>query len=185
MLNLRLSATLFALVAFAGAAQSATFTFSGVCSDCTGNGTATLVVNNAYVPGTALATSDLVSFNYHGTDLLPAFVLSASDSFLLMSGNLPATSGPALFHLEGGALVVPAGFSGATGNPLARFTFDTDTQGNWSAFDAALNFCSLEAACDFGSNGTWNGSAVPEPSAVLLVAGGLAALGLRRWKLKA
>lgn len=185
MLNLRLPSALFALVAFAGAAQSATFTFSGLCSDCSGNGTATLVLNNTYVPGTALATSDLVSFNYHGTNLLPAFALSASDSFLLMSGNLPATSGPALFHLEGGALVVPAGSSGATGSSFARFTFDTDTQGNWSVFDSALNFCSLEAACDYGTNGNWNGSAVPEPSAVLLVAGGLAVLGLRRWKLKA
>ncbi len=163
---------LFVLLALAGASQAATFTFSGVCTDCpppsgTENVTATLVMANSYQQGQDINPGNFVSFTFDGSVNIPGgFTFTELADW---SGSIPQ-------NLPG-----PAGLSLYGSDENYFYGFVSNINGNWDIFRNSTNF-------DTGNSGLWNGgstSAVPEPSAILLVAGGLAVLGFRRWKLKA
>ena len=57
--------------------------------------------------------------------------------------------------------------------------FSSDKNGVWAAGP-------FVAPDDYGTAGLWNGEteAVPEPGAFLLVAGGIAVIGVRRWTVR-
>ncbi len=115
------------------------YTFTGTCTDCTGDGTGTLILYAGYVPGTALAADDLYSFNY-SSNLIPDLSIF-NDPTEDITGTLPIGSGPADIVISG-----------------ANGTFTTSTDGDWSAIDD-----------DSGTDGIWSSSSVtstPEPSAL-------------------
>ena len=163
------------------AASIQTFLFSGVCDpmDCTGFGTGTLVLTN-YTQGTAIGISNFVTFSYGGTNLLAPFVILQADVTSLV-GNIPnglpgpgtlvidTNNAPLVNNLTRGLVVSTVGVS----VPVLPF-FNTFPGGNWSAGESGLIF-------DFGNNGIFTQqSGVPEPSSVLLIGAGLAAIFLRR-----
>ena len=103
-----------------------TFDFSGTCSDCTGAGTGELKLGN-YNLGDAITANNFLSFVYNGTNLLPAFSITAADASGLsgsMSAPLPGaedfsvvgndgdfTSQANGFWCVGGACYADYGFS--------------------------------------------------------------------------
>jgi PEP-CTERM motif-containing protein len=122
------------------------FTFTGECTDCTGNGTATLILLGGYELGTPLAAEDLVSFNY-SSNLIPDLSIH-NDPSENISGILPAGLGPANISI-----------SGADGS----ISFTTSTDGTWSA---------LDPPADVGTNGIWStpsATSTPEPSALPVI----------------
>ncbi len=174
------------------AATISTFTFTGTCTDCSGQGKATLVLQD-YTQGNAITLLNLVSFTYLGTNLLEGFTILQGDNPII-DGIIPAgLPGPAdfsIFSTLGLSLV--GGGSGPTGEDVPGFDlvispfFNTsidnrDNDGlpfNWEAGDNGLQ-------ADFGTSGTWNAqldSGVPEPSSVILIGAGLLAIGFRRFK---
>ena len=137
------------LVTIGAASASATiavqvYTFSGECTDCTGNGSGTLILLGGYALGTPLSAEDLVSFNY-SSNLIPDLSIH-NDPTEELSGILPVGLGPANIFI-----------SGADG------TFNTSTDGTWSAFDPPA---------DVGTNGNWSAASAtstPEPSALPVI----------------
>ncbi len=150
--------TLAGMVLLAPPAQATiaieVFDFTGVCTDCTGNATATLILLAGYVPGTPLATMDLYSFNYSSN--LTSFSIH-NDQTATLSGELPATSGP--------ADVTISGMNG---------TFTSALDGTWSA--------DVPTPSDMGTSGIWTvpagGSSTPEPQSFTFVGLGLLLLGI-------
>jgi len=143
------------------------YDFTGACTDCyggAGNGTATLVLQDTYTPGNAVNLSDLISFDYHGTDLLAAYTITPANASF-MNGTLPVSSGPANFQVSG--CISSCG----NGDVIAYFTSAVD--GTWSINIGPLN-------TDFGTNGNFSTTATPEPSSVLLIGAGLAGLATLR-----
>jgi hypothetical protein len=155
----------------AGTVADITFTFSGVCDDCLGNGpngqgTATLVLTD-YIQGQEIQAGNLVSFTYDGSDVIPPFTISADD---FQYGG----------YIQG---IIPTGLPAyanfAIGSPYGP-TFESNDSGSWRVM----------VASDIGSSGLWGGSspttggAVPEPGAFLLTAGGIAAMCARRWRFR-
>jgi hypothetical protein len=130
------------------------FTFSGVCSDCTGDGTATLILQAGYDTGTPLMNMDLYSFNYQSNET--SFSIF-NDPTATLTGELPATSGP--------ADVTVSGMNG---------TFMSSLDGAWSANDPA--------PADMGTTGIWavpgGTTPTPEPRSFAVVGFGLLMLGM-------
>jgi hypothetical protein len=148
---------------------TSTYSFTGDCLDCTGQGHGTLVLQN-YTLGDQFDItnfvsftyfSDLISFTLNGTGPDPGEV---SDFF----GSLPA--------------VLPSFADVGMNSQSLQIFSSTSAGGSWCAgFDG----CNL----DFGTNGIWDQGAGPSPapeptSMALMVSGfaGLALLGLRRAK---
>src|ERR1035438_10520490 len=77
------------------------YTFVGACSDCIGNGTATLTLTGGYTLGTAITSSTFVRFVYNGTNLLGAFTILPTDAGFGVSGVMPTNlPGPAQFTVD-------------------------------------------------------------------------------------
>jgi len=132
-------------------ASPLTYDFVGTCTDCTGQGKATLVVGTYELPD-----GNVVTFTYAGTNLQAAFTLAPPD-IVHITGSLPAASGYADIRI-------------ITTNGLLDFW--TSIDGSWqlgSPNDYGTNgVWSLRAA------------GVPEPMTGALLLTGLAGLGLVR-----
>jgi hypothetical protein len=166
----RLTALIGAAILFAGLSHAAaiitTFDFTGDCGDCTGEGTGTLVLQN-YTLGDALETSNFVSFTYKSNLVDITGDSIGSDGGL--SGMLPVDlPGPAIVDI-GGLVVVP-GCEDCTEYEFESSIIDS---ASWDVGEY-----------DYGTNGIWSAvapkTAVPEPSALGMLAAGLA--GLAAWR---
>lgn len=107
---------------------------------------------------------NLVSFHYDGTNLLSAFTITQSDAGFSIGGMIPTS------------LAAWADFNISASGGMR---FSSDENGVWAAGP-------FVAPSDYGTAGLWNGEteAVPEPGAFLLVAGGIAVIGVRRWTVR-
>ncbi len=127
-----LIAVLIAVVALPGISEAtvvstssqSTWDFSGTCTDCVSDTTATgtLVLDN-YTSGDSLGTSNFDSFTYNGTNLTPAFTVTAADliSFTgtTFSGTLPVADGSGSLIIN----FIPGLIPGSTGDRYHKFVF--------------------------------------------------------------
>lgn len=157
MTPLILGMVALAVPARAGVIANQVFTFTGVCSDCSGNAKGTLTLSSGYTLGSAITSSNFISFVYNGTNLLPAFTIVPTDAGFTVSGNLSVIPG---------ANLVTANTAGPT--------FFSDTSGFWCA--GVGNACLL----DFGRQSTYSQSAAatPEPASLSLLGLGIVATAL-------
>jgi len=134
-----------ALLGILGAVQTGsavvsttTYYFTGRCSDSTGNGQGTLVLQN-YTLGSTLTNANLVTWNYT-SNLLTYSVTPGANPTFSIGGSLPAT-------LPGTSLntVVIANQSSAGASFIG---FIAQTSGTWCA--------GLNCEDDSGTNGTWS-----------------------------
>ena len=158
-----------ALVGFLGAVQigsaisttTATYYFTGTCSDCTGTGQGTLVLQN-YTLGSSLTNANFVSWSYT-SNLLTYSVTPASNPSFSIYGTMPAT----LPGASPNAVVI-------ANQPNAGPTFMdfvAESNGSWCAGHTCAD--------DNGTNGTWS-AATPAPTTSVPALGmpALASLGL-------
>jgi PEP-CTERM motif len=154
-----IAAGLALISAAAPASAAVIYNFSGTCDfGCTGTATATLILDDTYTPGTAIAgISQLISFTYYGTGVVPVFTINPTPSF--MGGELPVASG---------APTDPFIISDGLTNQFA-----VGTSGDWIWLG--------NEGGDSVTDGTF--TLTPEPSSFVLIGGGVAALAaLRRRK---
>lgn len=149
-------------------ADTTTFNFTGDCLDCT-NPQGQLILQN-YTDGTALESTELVSFTY--TSNL-ADVSVTSSNVLSLEGSLGSTAGSyqftAVFSENG-----------------QDYTFATDPAGDWCY--GLTGTCSEgggSIGVDHGTNGVFSPAvaATPEPDSLALLATGffgVASLARRR-----
>ena len=157
-----LAASLMGLISVQAQATTiaplSTFYFSGHCSDCAGDVTARLVLQN-YSQGNTLNPTEFVSFTYDGSNLLSPYSILPATPLFNVSGNIPgALPGAADFHV---------------GDP-SHF-FGLLPSGFWQTGDPNLG--------DFGNSGSFSPNApssVPEPATMLLMGAALAAAGVAR-----
>ena len=153
----QVATTLFLLVASTETASAnIVFDFSGTCTTgCTGTATGVLTLTNAYVYGTALTVSDLVSFQYTSSDITFT-ILPGPNTFLAGGLNADGTQ-TAVFDLDS-----------YTNPPLGETYFDTA-----GPFESQLP----SGLHDSGLNGAFT-AAVPEPSTWAMMLLGFAGIGL-------
>jgi hypothetical protein len=157
----------FILVASAWTMPSAiaaiVYDFSGECTDvCTGQGTATMVLTDTYIPGTSFTISQFVSMSYSSSSIDYSF--SASEILTLYASLMPAVSGAGNVNIDW--LQDETGFISNTTE--------------WKSSCGNISLCTVSngALVDTGAIGTWTlrTSEVPIPQALWLFGSGL--LGL-------
>jgi hypothetical protein len=136
----------------AAVVQEETYFFTGVCSDCRGDVSATLVLEG-YTQGESLTKADFVSFSYSGSNIVPAFTIPPSDLYNI-TGVIPT-------DLPAPAQVILSFYVSPT-------NFWAYSDGNWYV-----------NASDYGTNGTWS---VPEPSTWAMMLLGFAGLGFAGYR---
>ena len=139
-------------------------TFTGQCSDCTGEAQGILTVTN-FTPDSVfgLNLDDFVSFSYNGTNLLNPFVLDHTNVTAVSGAIGPAYPGAYDVRIEA-----------AVGTP----TFVSFSNGNWA-------LSSGQGPDDFGTNSSYSlaAASVPEPgTGVLCLSVGMLAAVRRRAK---
>jgi hypothetical protein len=120
------------------------FEFTGDCTDCTGTGTATLILLGGYELGTPLNIDDLYSFNYSSNLISDLYIYDSPTATL--TGVLPVGLGPADISISG-----------------VNGSFNSSLDGAWSA---------LYPPADMGVSGIWTSGAVtatPEPSTLSMM----------------
>jgi hypothetical protein len=120
-----------------------TFSFVGTCTDCSGQGQATLVLQN-YTLGNTILLANFVSLTY-SSNLV---------NFTLTPANVPSISGSLPASLPSAASV---NFFATTGGAAQGMELNTSNDGTW---------CSgFECAGDRGTAGTWSLYSAPVPTA--------------------
>lgn len=139
-------------------AGTVTYQFTGVCTDCSGDVTAQLVLQD-YTPGTDIGSA-FVSFTYDGSNLLPSFTINQGTDDLSVQGSIPTSlPGPADIDIIGS----PGDIVGQIDTE-----FSTSTNGSWGISGIGVPYF------DYGSSSTW--SMVPEPGSMIIVGSGLVGL---------
>jgi hypothetical protein len=136
-----------------------TYNFVGTCSDCTGTGTGTLVLQN-YTLGNAISSSNFVSFTY--TSNLTSFTIPASNLSTIVAtlpSALPAEAN-VFFETNVSPFYV---FISENANDNGDWCTGTDCDG------------------DFGINGTWSlavaaPTGAPAPNTIALMGVALVAV---------
>jgi hypothetical protein len=153
------------------------FNWSGACFDCSGTATGTLTLTGTYVLGTALNTTNFVSFHYNGTNLLAPFTINAGDAGLIVWGLLPvALPGPANVDIYNNTNQFASGIY--TGGTLTNFCVATG--GGFGGGTSCL-------PNDFGNASTFSvapNAAVPEPASLALLGSGMMAFVVLRRRLR-
>jgi hypothetical protein len=120
-----------------------------------------LTVVGSYTLGTTLSSSNVVSFTYNGTNLLPAFTITPSSPNFNVSGSITNYPGQ-------NTVFINSTLTNASG-------FESGTNGSWSAGSEG----------DFGTVSLWGAAApaTPAPSSIVLLALGLAMItGFSLWR---
>ena len=134
-----------------------TFSFTGQClpNDCASPGTGTLVLSG-YTQGTAIDSTQFVSFNYSSNLLTLSFTGTGVGPGLanLVEGDMTNLPGPAFFEISGESQ-----------------EFESQVSGTWCAGQTCLS--------DNGTVSSWSvaGAATPLPATLPLFAGGLGFVG--------
>jgi hypothetical protein len=157
-----------------------TWNFTGLCTDCPGNGTGVLLVNQAQANGP-------LTFQFSYSSAWISYNMTNANAFI--GGS--AFSGTTFTIPTNARLdfrqIVPITSFGGTGNPLGAPGVYNDgtvyfqyvpTQGQWFTGSNAF-------LADYGTLPTWtqvpnNNSEVPEPTSVAIVGLGLAGLAYAR-----
>jgi hypothetical protein len=170
LIGLCVAAAIFAGLSHASAIPVySTFTFTGDCTDCTGQATGTLVLQN-YTLGDPLETSNFVSFAY-SSKVISFGPDSLDSTYGILEGTLPVDlPGPAIVEIEN--IVLSPGCEDCEELGFYSFNYDSDY---WTL-----------GVQDYGTNGIWSAAAaktaVPEPSSLAMLAAGLAGLVAWRWR---
>ena len=120
-----------------------TFSFAGTCTDCSGQGRATLVLQN-YTQGNTMLPANFVSLTY-SSNLV---------NFTLTPANVPSITGSLPASLPSAANV---DFFSTTGGAAQGMELNTSNNGGWCG--------GFECAGDRGTAGTWSLSSAPVPTA--------------------
>ncbi len=163
-----------------------TFSFSGNCEDCaiaaqlpTYGVRARLVLQN-YLQGNTISAANFVSFDYGGSNLLPAYSISATE-LTFLRGSIPVgLPNAALFDVGG----------------TTRYFYGQDTgrwetgilPPSWVYTGSVLTMVNVHYTfvftnADMGGSGIFSPGAangVPEPATLLLMGAALAAAGVAR-----
>ena len=152
----------FGLMFGIGSAHAAVvYDWSGSCNfGCTGTATAVLTLTDAYVPGAAVALSDLVSLSFSSSGL--SYAVPGDTTFSDVSGTLPNGSSSVSFGVD-----FPGSgtsFSTTTGIWISQMTTGSTVGGT-------TNTWSLRATV----------SPVPLPASAWMFISSLLAFGLYGW----
>jgi hypothetical protein len=145
--------------AFNPAQASVVVNWSGACTfGCTGQATATVTLIDGYTPGNAVNLSDVIQFDFFSNSFNFSILTPTS---LGAGSSLPAVSGAPFFDIADG-----------------NYEFLALSGGGWVVGVGGGGGYTPVAGGDSG-----NFTATPEPSSMLLIGGGLAAVAeLRRRK---
>lgn len=171
-------------------AGTVTYFFSGDCSTCAvaaGTGSVPVMARltlQDYVPGSAIDARHVESLWYTGSNLVDMFTLTGPTETLsagrVFDTATISTASGQLGPIAGAPLVFNVEFANG-------LFFRTAADGSWAVCAPRGNGFAGDcfgSGADVGT-GRWMITQVPEPSIALLLAGGLAALGLLRRRMAA
>ena len=142
------------------------YTFTGICSDCTGPVTGLLTLSDS---GSTLSKSDFVSFAYGGSNLFPAYTINAGDPGLFVYGSIPSVlPATALVEIDGDGIYFYS--DAAVSNSSDHGQWGTGYEGNVSADQGPTHQYSVAAT-------------TPEPTTVGMLGAALVGLVAFRRKL--